>query len=531
MAGIKIPSSPNLEGTQPVLRQGSSAAMPNFFDDSTFKMINETKDAVSKEALTILKDQADSRLEDAMLQWQNHAQNAMHNLQTKYKGRDANDLYNRFLAKDLDKYTAKMLGGGGRDGMVVINDPYAQKEFKKRIAGYKSNYMTNLNAYEAREYDDYRTKTYEAANIKAAGYISNAVVEEDLDFGISEVHRITRSQNIGQDESYVRAVAAKKLDAAAAAYVENKITTDAVGAYERFANLKISSLLDSKNKTRIIDAIQKAYTDQQTQKAIAGDISEISDENIINIFGIKDKELIENKKYEILNKASAERGRVDKERAETFAVQKAELTGRVIDATNMQEQESAIKELANIDPESARQLTIDLSAQNNRIAGQKLINSLKGEPVYDASGNISIEAAADLLLSPDAAELVKQTIKANNDALDETPKVVELLAGISDGTVTADDPRVGDLTSKGRMTVLTAMRDASKYKAESIRMKQAGIDIEKDLEDAGIFAKKRGVVANPYQASLIKRNAVRQINEFKAKTGAYPDDALRRKMI
>lgn len=264
---MKIPDSPNVIGTQPVLRQVDSVN-PNF-ERPNFKLdVSQPAQAikdVGKAYADYVDYNTDIWMNAACTQWTHDMITEEQTLKDTHEGFSANDLYAK-LEKKATALLDDMTGAPKDDKRIRIANPELQKRFRDWASKQMPAYQTRMMNYTASELDKANRKDLEQGIKDTNDFILGSSMEgakEQFDVAWSNYQRAARLSAPGVPESYQRAEAARMMDEAV--YAKLKVLNDnnIVEGLNWYYNVPVvRDALSSKSEAAFFADIEKNYVDQ-----------------------------------------------------------------------------------------------------------------------------------------------------------------------------------------------------------------------------------------------------------------------------
>lgn len=219
---IKIPDSPNVIGTQPVLRQPDSInarfETPNFKVDvsDTTKAIKDVGNAYA----SFVEQQTETLMGAACNQFSHDVMQEEESLKANNKGIYANDLYAR-LEKKATAVLDDITGDPKDDGRIRIANPELRKRFRDWANRQMPAYQARMTNYTASELEKANKVIIEDGIKQVNNMVANATTTEELMAAREEYIRGARLSASGMPQEYQMAEAARLMDEA----LLNKMTT------------------------------------------------------------------------------------------------------------------------------------------------------------------------------------------------------------------------------------------------------------------------------------------------------------------
>lgn len=309
---FKIPESPNIVGGTQVLRQpqniqGTSVVVDARVDDKTqidaFKNLSEAF-VMQRQA------QENTLIEDGLDGYYKFMSDTWQNIMQEHKGKDAWDLYNRYMKPASDKYLADMFGEPKDDGKIRISNKGLQDRVRGLVNSQQKHWIATAATYGQREWDKYSETVWDSAEQEAMNMIATSTNPITMQNGIEQLYRIANDRYQDMDEGYINGKVATQASNAVKNNVENQIlANNPVAAFQAMTQDKtVSSALSSEAKQDLTKKIRNNYIDVAANAYANGELSGdkqmgmLSDANIALVFGSKNTADIEDIKSQIIKK-------------------------------------------------------------------------------------------------------------------------------------------------------------------------------------------------------------------------------------
>lgn len=363
---IKIPDAPNIIGSEPVLRSpeqvNGATSTPRFKVDNGPAL--EATEAVGTLLANVNQQRVDTYMTQASLWWTEMMNKKMREVQDKYKGASAMDLYVREIKPYAQKLTNELIGEPKDDGIVRISNPDLQIAFKKWSDGQMRNYNAQIGHYEGQELARYNESTFDAREQQISEGLMYATTPEEIVGYSQSMLDLNKIRYRGYNPDRIAQLAAAKTDAAVAANVKSRIATDVEQGYSYFMDPQVQAALSNSSKTELRQALRDALVKQGEARGgeglASGDVSKVdhysSDMVIRNIYGTEDPEQIRAVQMEIRGKAN-DRAEGLKSKAAGVQAQIANSLGVELANAKTEEELNAVLEKVNdFDPTWAEAL-------------------------------------------------------------------------------------------------------------------------------------------------------------------------------
>lgn len=263
---IKIPDSPEIIGSEPVLRQGSNirgvSVIPNFKVDTSAerKALQDIGDAWA----LYEEDQNATYLTAWKSDFVKFASATATDIENGHKGRQAKDLYNNIFEGKINQWVEDRLGPNKDDGQIRIANDGLKQRVLNWVDSQKISWINHFADYEANEFNKYRKTVFDANDQANSNLVLSARTDEEIGNAIQGMYQTARIQYQGMDNRYIANIAAKKADEAVSAYVSSMISSDPYSAAVRVKNIdgrwtNASEALTSASRAKLMDEIQKSY--------------------------------------------------------------------------------------------------------------------------------------------------------------------------------------------------------------------------------------------------------------------------------
>lgn len=265
---IKIPDSPEIIGSEPVLRQGSNirgvSVIPNFKVDTSAerKALQDIGDAWA----LYEEDQNATYLTAFKSKFVQFASATATDLENNNKGNQARDLYARKggFEEKINSWVEDHVGPNKPDGEIRIANDGLKQRALNWIDSQKISWINHFADYEANEFNKYRKTVFDANDQANSNLVLSARTDEEIGNAIQGMYQTARIQYQGMDNRYIANVAAKKADEAVSAYISSMISSDPYSAAVRVKNIdgrwkNASEALTSASRAKLMDEIQKSY--------------------------------------------------------------------------------------------------------------------------------------------------------------------------------------------------------------------------------------------------------------------------------
>lgn len=410
---IKIPDAPNIIGGQPVLRSpegiNGSTATPQFKYNPSASI--EATDAVGTLLANVNQERVDTYMTQASLWWTENMNKHMREVQDKYKGGAAMDLYAREIKPFANKLTQDLFGDPKDDGVVRISNPQLQKAFQKWADGQMRTYNAQIGHYEGQELAKYNESTFDAREQQITEGLLSATTPEEIVGYSQSMLDLDRVRYRGYNPDRITQLAAAKVDAAVAKNVEARINNDVEVGYGYYTDPQVQAALSSSSKAALQQALRKALVDQGEARggeALANDDGSrvahyTSDEIIRQIYGTDDPEVIRGVQLDIMGKAN-DRAKALKEKSAGVQSQiAAGISADLANATNEDEFYSVLERAYEFDPAWAQSL--DRANQQDSIDAALIRYVSSAAPGYDANVAELTDTIVDEINNPIAPKL------------------------------------------------------------------------------------------------------------------------------
>lgn len=387
---LKIPEAPGIVSSDIEMRSPHMVSpvseTPNLSKVDFSDVQREVGD-VTKYYQDMVRDQTNTYMTALKTAYFEHMTNTQNDVFQERQGKDATDLYARFLKPESDKWLKDRFGDPKDDGEIRIADKKLQDEFTQWVISQQPHFISSTANYEEREWDKFRTTAFQSRDTALANMVMNATSPETIQNAIDGFVQNTYQANPGMDEDSIKQTATAKIDTSLLAYVNKKAETKPITA---FYNLRDWEPLD-KNMTAIskqqaLETIRKSYLniaiDEQAKfnAKIGGSVGMTNNWQTIGLIFGDDK--IKQTQAEILSKAQEKATAYEKQMQGQKDVMMNGVMQDVLSARNEDEFERALMNVQQVDDEAGRSI---LNAHNSFVATQQAYDSLN----FDASGMIT----------------------------------------------------------------------------------------------------------------------------------------------
>lgn len=526
---FKIPESPNIIGGQAVLRQPSNiqgtTVTPDFSVDT--RAAQEALASVADAYAAFQEEKNSVFMGELQAEYHQYMSNVKTQVFDKNKGKNAQDLYARYIKKASDKFYNNAIGAPKDDGKVRIANKGLQKRFKNWVDGQQSTYIAQTASYEAQQFEAWRKSVWDAQDSQAATLISSANSDIELQNGIDAIYANTRDMLRGMDDRYISQVAASKIDDAMSGFVTQHIVKDPVYAYALMTNNPIvSEALTTKSVTDLKESIRKAYeeksvNDYSNYLYSGGKQGGMPDKYVaMSIYGATDSAEIESIIDGIRAKAKKRSDARAEETAGIATSVRTAATNKFRLARTEEERNAAIQELSQVDPEAASAMQYAYETDLYNQALTRKFSEL-GATIPKGVTAERIDVVRDVIgLSEEQVQLMQDYAKMSEDRFNHADTYVELMAGLSNGTIPGYDARtMGHLPPDMQMALVNTAATQGEYRELSRQMRDVyGIDLDSKLKDIDANYSK----LDPSAANALKRNIIEEISVWKAKNKDMP---------
>ena len=392
---VKIPDAPNIIGSEPVLRSpeqvNGATATPYFKVDNTPAL--EATNAIGTLLANVNQQRVDTYMTQASLWWTEMMNKKMREVQDKYKGASAMDLYVREIKPYAKQLNDQLFGAPKDDGLVRISNPQLQTAFKKWSDNQMRNYNAQIGHYEGQELARYNESTFDAREQQISEGLMYATTPEEIVGYSQSMLDLNRIRYRGYNPDRIAQLAAAKTDAAVTANVKARITNDVETGYSYFMDPQVQAALSNKSKAELRLALREALVKQGEARGgeglASGDETKVnhysSDMMIRNIYGIDDPEEIRAVQMEIRGKAQ---DRADGLLEKAAGTQAQIANGLGVELANAQTEEefnTVLEKINEFDPTWAEAL--DAANQRDALDRATVYYMQTFNPDYDTEVN------------------------------------------------------------------------------------------------------------------------------------------------
>lgn len=388
---IQIPNSPNIIGSEPVLRSPEQVRGTTITPQ--FKVDNGPQEDMVRAAGALLANvnqtRVDTYMTQASLWWTENMNKHIREVEDKYKGASAMDLYVREVKPYANKLTDMLFSAPKDDGMVRIANLDLQKQFKKWADGQMRNYNAQIGHYEGQELAKYNESTFDAREQQITEGLMYATTPEEIVGYSQSMLDLNKLRYRGYNPDRISQLAAAKVDAAVVANLKSQITKDVQVGYNYFTDPQVQAALSSKSKLELRQAMREALIKQGEANGGAGlaanDEGPISlytaDTVISQIYGTNNPEEINAVRMEIMGKAQ-ERAKGLREKAAGVQSQiNAGLSTELANVTTDEEFGALLEKISEQDPRWAEEL--DAANQRDAVDRASVYYVMTTHPDYD----------------------------------------------------------------------------------------------------------------------------------------------------
>lgn len=311
---IRIPDAPNIIGSEPVLRSPEqvrgATLTPQFKTDVSAE--TDAAQAVGTLLANVNQERVDTYMTQASLWWTEMMNKKVREVEDKYKGAAAMDLYVKELKPYAQKLNDDLFGKPKDDGVVRISNPQLQTAFKKWSDGQMRTYNAQIGRYEGQELARYNESTFDAREQQISEGLLGATTPEEIVGYSQSMLDLDRIRYRGYNPDRITQLAAAKVDAAVTKNVEARINDDVEKGYSFYTDPQVQAALSSTSKASLRQSLRKALVDQGEARGGEGlannDGSRVAhyadDEVIRQIYGTDDPEVIRGVQLDIMGKAN-----------------------------------------------------------------------------------------------------------------------------------------------------------------------------------------------------------------------------------
>lgn len=404
---IQIPNSPNIIGSEPVLRSPEQVRGTTITPQ--FKVDNGPQEEMAKAAGALLANVDQTRIDTYMTQaslwWTENMNKHIREVEDKYKGANAMDLYVREIKPYANKLTDMLFSAPKDDGMVRIANLDLQKQFRKWSDNQLRNYNAQIGRYEGEELAKYNESTFDAREQQITEGLMYATTPEEIVGYSQSMLDLNKVRYRGYNPDRISQLAAAKVDAAVVANVKSQITKDVQVGYNYFTDPQVQAALSNKSKLELRQAMREALIKQGEANGGAGLAADdegpvslyTSDKVISQIYGTNKPEEINAVRLEIMGKAQ-ERAKGLREKAAGVQSQiNARLSTELANVTTDEEFGVLLEKIYEQDPRWAEEL--DAANQRDAIDRAAVYYVATTHPDYDTEVDKRKDEIVDRLSS------------------------------------------------------------------------------------------------------------------------------------
>ena len=378
---IKIPESPNIIGSEPVLRSpdivNPVSETPRFSVD--FDDLNKAVGDVGNAYQEMIKEQNTVFMNALKVDYNKHMSDYQQQIFDTHKGKDALNLYERFIRPESNKWMDNAFGEPKDDGHIRIADKQLQRHFTEWVFSQQPTYISNSASYGQKQFDMWRTSVWEQQDKTAANMMLSATSNATIANAINLVRATEYDMNRGKDKQYIELEIAAKVDSDLAAYVNKRAIQDPYGAWLQINNNPIvSDNLSSATKDKLLNNTREAYKNLATSQYAdwdysggrSGSVGMLTPSTISEVFGVTDQREIDWIIADIKAKGKEKSDAVKKQQAGVIAQDTLLATNAYLEADNEQSRIEAKKNLYTLNPSVA--IAIE-DAETENLANQQAL--------------------------------------------------------------------------------------------------------------------------------------------------------------
>ena len=405
---MKIPESPNIIGSEPVLRSPDMVQpvreIPQFSVD--FSDLGDSIQDVGRAYQEMVRDQNKVYMNALKVDYNKHMSDYQQQIFDNHKGKDALYLYDRYIRPESNKWLANAFGDPKDDGHIRIADKKLQKEFNEWVFSQQPTYISSCASYGQRQFDMWRNSVWDQQNQTAANMMLSATSNATIENAINLIRQTEYDMNRGADKKYIEMSIAAKVDTGLSGYVSKRAVQDPYGAFLQLDNNPIvSDNLTSATKEKLKTSIRSSYKDLATSQyadfqysgGTSGSVGLLNRPTIAEVFGTTDEREIDAIIADIQAKGKEKADATRKQQAGIQAQNTLMATNAYLEATNDQDKIEAKKNLFVLNPDAA--IAID-NAETENLATRHAFDVLgdnAGETISAISSEISEKSIEETL--------------------------------------------------------------------------------------------------------------------------------------
>ena len=262
---IKIPDAPNIIGGDAVLRSdrgiNGSVTPHNISVDN--RAVEESVKGLGSLFANVEQIREDTMLTDAYESWTMNMDNHMREIEDKYKGRNAVNLYEREVKTYSDKLNSDLFGAPKDDGKIRISNKAIQEKFRQWTNKQLVQYNARIGRYEAEELTKYNESTFDAREAQITNQLRNAKSVPEIIGGQDSFYELQGVRYRGLNPDYIKQMAASKVDAAVVENIKDQIQTDVRAGRNFYVNNpEVRAVLSASSQDAINQKIKEEWVAQ-----------------------------------------------------------------------------------------------------------------------------------------------------------------------------------------------------------------------------------------------------------------------------